>query len=531
MARPSAHRSSSQRSAGAGPPTVAGLGVDVPELQQARLFWQQNRFDDALALFETAVRKYPQNLLALTDASRALGSRFEIARAEPLLDRLVALGQRNPQVLQLAGQSYRMIFRPEKALDCFQRALSLSRDLPDTHLELAVLQERRHRLAEAQASVEECLRCLPEYWEAQLMRARLLRRGREESSAETLLRDLSVNARAHPLVRAQAWAEIAQLLDRHGQFDEAMDAMLQCKAVFGPIEGPVRQESERMQRILCEIAEGVSQADLQRWTTAARVVPSERVALLTSFPRSGTTLLEQLLDAHPDLVSSDEREAFARDIFPSMWLEPGTTRPTLAALNNMPQERWTRQRTRYLAYLEGALNEPIGGRMHLDKNPALTLLVPAMLRLFPEMKLLLALRDPRDVVLSCFMQYLPLNTNSVCYLNLERAAQRYAVDMGVWCKLREWLPSEQWLEVRYEDTVANIEQEARRALGFLGLPWDAQVLEYRERLKTKPVASPTYEAVVRPLYTSSIGRWRHYEKHFGGALEQLEGLVRKFGYD
>jgi tetratricopeptide (TPR) repeat protein len=164
---------------------VTGLGVDVPELQRARALWQQNRFDESVALFERAALKYPQNLLALTDASRALGARFEIAKAEKLLDRMVALGGRNPQVLHLAGQSYRMILRPQKAIDCFQRALSLRRDITDAHLELAVLYERRHQLAEAGACIEECLRSAPDYWEARLMRARLLRRRGNESEAES----------------------------------------------------------------------------------------------------------------------------------------------------------------------------------------------------------------------------------------------------------------------------------------------------------------------------------------------------------
>jgi hypothetical protein len=363
------------------------------------------------------------------------------------------------------------------------------------------------------------------------MRARLLRRRGNESEAETVLRDLSVNEQAHPLVRAQAWAETAQMLDRHAQFDPAMDAMLECKAILREHEAPVRKESESLQRMLRDIVESLTPEHLRRWADAGKTFPTSNVALLTGFPRSGTTLLEQLLDAHPDLVSSDEREAFARDIFPAMWSAPGTPRPTLAALDAMPLSRWKAQRERYLAYLEAALNEPIGGRMHLDKNPAFTLLIPAVLRLFPEMKLLIALRDPRDVVLSCFMQYLPLNTNSVCYLSLERAAERYTVDLGVWQRLREWIAPSQWIEVRYEDTVMKLEQEARRSLDFLGLPWDAQVLNYRERLKTKPVASPTYEAVARPLYSSSIGRWRNYEKHFGSGLRSLEPFTRLFGYD
>jgi hypothetical protein len=160
----------------------------------------------------------------------------------------------------------------------------------------------------------------------------------------------------------------------------------------------------------------------------------------------------------------------------------------------------------------------------------MTLLLPGMLRLFPETKLIIALRDPRDVVISCFMQYLPLNTNSVCFLTLERTSRRYAHDMSVWLKLRQIIRPP-WIEVRYEDCVAGLEGQARRALEFLDLPWDPAVLQYRDRLKAKSVSSPTYEAVSKPLYTSAIGRWKHYAKELAGCLPILEPFVKAFGYE
>jgi hypothetical protein len=308
-----------------------------------------------------------------------------------------------------------------------------------------------------------------------------------------------------------------------------MQAMQRGKELQLAHETAVRAESEGILRILRALAESVTAAHFQHWTEAERAFPPQKVALLTSFPRSGTTLLEQVLDSHPGLISSDEREAFARDIFPAMWLTPTTRLPTVQALDAIPTERLAAQRARYLNYMAAALDQPIGERVHLDKNPPFTLLIPAMLRLFPEVKLLIALRDPRDVVLSCFMQYLPLNTNSVCYLTLERAVDRYTLDMGIWRRFRDILP-ECWLEVRYEDTVADLPREARRALDFLGLPWDPQVLNYRERLKEKAVNSPTYEAVSQPLYTRSIGRWRHYAKYLEPLLPRLQPLVETFGY-
>jgi tetratricopeptide (TPR) repeat protein len=508
---------------------IPGLGVDVPELRQARTLWGQNRFDESLRLFEEAVRTHPQNLVALIDASRALGARFEIGRAEAMLDRLSKVAAQRPDVLHLAAQSYRMIFRPERAIECFQKVLKMTKDLPDAYLELAVLYERRHRLDEAFRLTEDCLRAAPDYLEAALFKARLLRRLKDESASAELFRELAANEQAHPEVRAQAWAEVAQLHDREEAYDSAMQAMLKCKEILQRREGGLHRSAETVMGHLRALVNTVTPAHFTRWQQASAGFEARKVAVLTGFPRSGTTLLEQVLDSHSGLISSDEREAFARDIFPAMWLTPATPLPTAAALDTVPTERLRALRERYLAYMEAARNEPIGSRVHLDKNPTLTVVLPGLLRLLPETRLVIALRDPRDVVVSCFMQYLPLNANSVYFLTLERAAQRYANDLGLWRKLKEKIASP-WLEIRYEDTVSDLEKEARRALEFLGLGWEPGVLQYREHLKQKAVASPTYEAVSQPLYTRAIGRWKHYQKFLEPCLPVLQPLVQAFNY-
>ena len=508
---------------------IPGLGVDLPELQKARALWIANRFEESLQLFEKAVRTHPQNLVALVDASRALGARFEIQRAEEMLDRLIKLGARQPNILHLAGQSYRMIFRADKAIDCFQLVVGMTREIPDACLELAILYERRHRVEEADALIEDCLRTEPGYLEAQFFKARLLRRMKNDAASEALFRGLAANEQAHPQVRAQAWAEIAAMHDRQEEYEPAMQAMLKCKAILLQREGPMRRESDTVLGHLRGLAESLTADHFQRWLEAGRALPARKTAVLTSFPRSGTTLLEQVLDSHSGLVSSDEREAFARDVFPAMWLTPATPLPTAKLFDAIPMSRVAALRDRYLAYMSAALNEPIGDRVHLDKNPTLTLVLPGLLRLFPETRVLIALRDPRDVVISCFMQYLPLNANSVCFLTLERTAERYANDMAAWRKFRGMIASP-WLEVRYEDAVANLEKEARRALEFLGLPWESTVLNYRDRLKQKAVGSPTYEAVSQPLYTRAIGRWKHYEKYLEPCLPILQPSIEAFGY-
>ncbi len=509
--------------------TIPGVGVDLPELRRARALWGLNRFDEALKLFEDAVRQHPQNLVALTDASRALGARFEISRAEAMLDRMMKLGAQRPDILHLAGQSYRMIFRPEKAMECFQRVLAMTQAIPDAYLELAILYERRHRIEEAHTLIEDCLRAAPDYLEPQLFKARLLRRMKEEGASEALLRQLGGNEQAHPLARAQAWAEIAQQHDRRQDYESAMQAMRKCKAILQEREAGMHRQAETVMQHLRGLVESLTPAHFQRWGEAGRAFPARKLAVLAGFPRTGTTLLEQVLDAHSGVVSSDEREAFARDIFPAMWLTPATPMPTAEAFDAIPLARLAGLRDRYLGYMEAALNEPIGDRVHLDKNPTLTVVLPGFLRLFPETRLLIALRDPRDVVVSCFMQYLPLNANSVCFLTLERTAQRYANDMAMWRKLRSLIASP-WIEVRYEDAVSNLEKEARRVLDFLGLGWEPDVLNYRERLRGRAVASPTYEAVSQPLYTRAIGRWKNYQRFLEPWLPLLQPSLDALDY-
>ena len=89
----------------------------------------------------------------------------------------------------------------------------------------------------------------------------------------------------------------------------------------------------------------------------------------------------------------------------------------------------------------------------------------------------------------------------------------------------------QWVEVRYEDLVADLTHEVGRVLAVLELPWDDAILQYRSRATEKPVGSPSYEEVARPIFTSSIGRWQNYERQLAPVLSSLEPLVEALGYE
>lgn len=507
--------------------------AELPELKRARALWVANRFDASVDLFVETAAKHPQNIAALVDTARALGHRHEIKRAGEYLDRLRTIAADRKDLGFILGQTFRMIHREEQAIECFEQYVAGSGHRhADAYFELAVLYERRHRADEAESAVARVMKLDALYFEAWLLQARLLRRRRETQKARTLLCRLAVNSRAHIIARAQAWAALADIADKEGDYEQAIADMARCKEIHIAHARVFQLHSDVVLGNLRRFNDSVTAEDFRRWRAQQNEIgPPARLTHLTSFPRSGTTLLENVLDAHSGIISSEERQVFSRDILDSSWKESHENLPpTVDAFHRIPLPKIQSLRRRYLGAMEEALAEPIGERMHIDKNPTHTLFIPAIVRLFPETQFLIALRDPRDVVVSCFFQYLPLNPTSVSYLTWESTAHRYALDMGVWLRLRELLDAESWLEVRYEDVVQDLPAAALRALAFLNLPWEEAVLGYRERLATKTVHSPTYLDVAQPIHRRPIGRWKNYARWLEPSLPILERFVKEFGY-
>jgi hypothetical protein len=199
-------------------------------------------------------------------------------------------------------------------------------------------------------------------------------------------------------------------------------------------------------------------------------------------------------------------------------------------LNTLTTAQRASFQQRYLkSLLRGGAVDP-GVELLLDKNPSPTALLHLWLRVFPDSKVVIALRDPRDVIISCFFQNLMLNTTNANFLSLERTARHYADLMEVWLRLRE-LGGFDWIETRYEDIVVNLEYEGRRITEFLGLPWHPQQVNYHETARRKFIFAPTYNNVTQPIYNRAVGRWRHYAEALAPIQDRLAPYCRAFGYD
>ncbi len=507
---------------------------DLPELQHARQLWGLNRWDEAEAAFLKIAAAHPNNLHALVDAARVLGDRLQIRRAQEMLDRLAHLAGGRPDLLLLLGQTMRMCHREDEALSLFRRyAAGLGkRDLAG-HLERAVLCERHRLLDEADAAATAALMTAPDCMEALIIRARVRLQKNEPQQAETSLKRVTAFRGTHPSTRAQAWVMLAQIADRSDDPETAMQSLEHGKDLMRPYASELLRVAQTVLGAWDGVCRALTPETARRWTSAGGTPAFHRPAThLLGFPRSGTTLLENVLDAHSGIVSSEEFQILGRDLLNVLWREPGNfSPPSVEAFDAIRPGKLDALRARYRERMEEGLGETVGHRVHIDKNPTHTLFIPGILRLLPDSRFLVALRDPRDVVVSCYFQFLPANPNSAAFLRWEDTIRRYLLDMGAWLHLRAVLPEDRWLEIRYEDLLADLPGQARRASSFLGLPWEDGVLNYRERVAEKVVHTPSYLAVKEPLYMRAVGRWQRYAKWMEPHLDLLKPMVEALGYE
>jgi tetratricopeptide (TPR) repeat protein len=514
-----------ERSVPSGRATVMG---EPPELRVAKSLFRRGEFDESLRQFAEAVRRYPRNITVLIDAARAFGRRHQLDRADVYLQRAAQQMPRRPDVQALIGESYRMLGMIPDAQRAFERVVTLVDDGIEAQLELAFLYERRHLLDRALEVLNRYLRVRAEHPAGCILRGRILRRLQRHEEAESVLSELIANRRTSPAAQAEAFGELTLLMDHQGRYEEAWRANAAAKQIQLQQDAREWSAAQIVFRRFGDLANSLTRSSVQNWPQQPPRSP-QRLAWLTGFPRSGTTLLEQLLDAHSQIVCSEELDVLAREVFPDIAVQQSHETPILPLLDALDTSRCERLRDRYVAMMAGHHRDGWGGRLHVDKNPALTLMIPVICRLFPEARILVALRDPRDVIVSCFLRYLPLNPVSVCFLTLDRLVDRYLGDLSAWLKYRD-LFAPQLFATRYEDLVSDPVGQAGKVCEFLGVPWEAEILDYRVSQVGKAVASPTYEDVAKPIYTSAMGRWRNYEDQLGEVLPKLEAVMQNLGY-
>jgi tetratricopeptide (TPR) repeat protein len=410
------------------------------------------------------------------------------------------------------GNIFQTLGRLDEARDCFLEAIRLQPKRAATHAGIAHVWEQLGDFEQAIASLRATLEHEPGHaWALGRLATRL--RGNLSESDQTAIETLLANPGLSRVPRSQLLFGLIQALDDRGDHDRAARLSLEANAL--QLEefrdrGLVYDHPSHHRLIDRLIAE-FTPAFFDR--VRGFGLATERPVFIVGLPRSGTSLTEQILASHPRVFGAGEL-TLARRIFDTL---PGARAQggmPFDCLPSLDRDSTLRLAERYLDEL--ALINASADRI-VDKMPDNTVFLGLLATLFPQATLIHCRRDRRDVALSCWMTHF-MQVRWAC--DFDQIALRIDEHERLMRHWRAVLPA-RIIEVDYEDLVADLENGARAIVAGCGLEWAPACLDFHKT--RRPVRTSSVEQVRQPVYTSSVGRWRNYERTLAPLFAKLAG--------
>ena len=478
------------------------------------------RWEDAASCHEKAALAAPTYCKAQEARARMAWELGQFQQVVPLYERALALKEdhlpAHRGLLQFLGQSN----RPEALAEALDRA---RRVLGEEH---ALVRLHEGFMADAEGKLEQARACLEGI---------VIDGAGDGASAEEDLGSLHDER----LRRAR----LVRLCD---QLDDADAAMEHARAANQLAQKMARRRGVRKETFLGFVENRrryFTPENVRQWRTETRdAAPrpeepgpggAEQPVFIIGFPRSGTTLLDSLLRGHPDLEVFEETDAVSSLVNRLA----GPADEGLSRLARLSEQEAAALRALYfegLARRRAAQNAPEQSRpgaTPVDRFALNIIYLGELCRVFPQARFILALRDPADCVLSCFMQTFYETSANASFHTLEDGARLYDSVFSLWRQQAEALKPN-LIQVKYESLIDDPEQACRPVLDFIGATWRPELLDHQRAARERAfISTPSYNQVILPLYSQAKGRWRRYSKELAPVLPILEPWRRYFGYD
>lgn len=506
-------------------------GLVHPMLLNLRSYWwtQRGRQDMALADLRLAVSIAPTDVFVRNALGILLGRLEKWNEAFSVLEETASIAPNSAMAQYSLGWAFEATGELDKARQQFERAVALD---PNFVKPLIHLSSLAHRRSDWNGSREIALRALAlspgEYVATTNLAVVAVAQG-ELDQAEALLRPLLGRQAETPLDAAlvrRTLGDLRHAQERYGQAFAAYSESNRLKYMYYAhrFETPGTTAADYGRWLAGQFENAGPEYRADRRTEPQDDSGARGHVFLVGFPRSGTTLLENVLASHPDITTLEERDTLGDLMQQFLINEAGLKR--LAGLSppeigELRAAYWNRVKK---------FKAGIAGKTVVDKYPLTSIKLPLVAKLFPSAKILFAVRDPRDVVLSCFRRNFAMNTSMFEFLDIERAARFYAVVMALVAVYREKLGLD-WLQVHNEALIEDFERRAQEVCNFIGVGWNAQMRDFAEHAKSRTIKTPSSVQVVRGINADSVGLWRNYEKEMAPALPVLAPWVRTYGYD
>jgi len=543
---------------------VTSSTKQVPTVEQVHAAVAAQDMDTATRLARAAYAAGDRAPLVMNLMAYQLEIEDRIEEALVILNEALQRSPRDPYIINSIGVCYSKLAKPENALMAFDDALALNPDFPHAHngrgLALQSLgdkdgarlaQKRSAELApefpepfgalaamaaedkqwdEARGYAERALALDANQPAAALAMAAFELNHAEPAAAVARIDRLIASGRLTRLHLANGLNLKGDALEALDRAPEAMGCYIAANKEMRPLQVAALNARElgldTAERLIgyFEAAKPADWGSVPDSGAGGEDLGDERGhVFLVGFARSGTTLLEQILASHPDIVALEEKATVDPAIME--FVKDNASLDRLKTLDEAGARAW---REMYWKRVREFEVEP-RGKVFVDKLPLHTLYLPVISKLFPKAKILFARRDPRDVVISCFKHRFRGNPLTVEFTDLERAAKVYAAAMRLAEIYRDLLPLPTHIH-QHEHLVEDLDAATQAICAFIGLPWDPNMRNFVDTANQRNIRTPSAGQVRKGLNASGVAAWRKYEHSIDAIRPILDPWAEKFGY-
>ncbi|WP_295637622.1 sulfotransferase [Novosphingobium sp.] len=345
-----------------------------------------------------------------------------------------------------------------------------------------------------------------------------------------LLRPMVVRLREPSNDRSLAWSLIGDAHDKLGECDKAFAAYARSKADFGAANAVPTQTIMRHSAFVRAITAGLEAMPTVRWPEdrGGAVAGEANVhVFLFGYPRSGTTLVENVLASLPGVAALEERPTLATADTAVLAGDAASIVDRMAAFARADEAEIAPWRQAYWTKVAES-GVPPGAPGFVDMDPLKGTRLPLIARLFPGARLLRMMRDPRDVVWSCFRTHFAVTSNTLDFTTLEDTARHYDALMRLTALAEQRLPIVLH-EVRYDCLVRNFDTETRAMCAAIGLPWNAAMRRFDRTANARGVATASVGQVRKGLYDGTR-QWERYAEQLAPVMPILAPWIERFDY-
>lgn len=484
---------------------------------------QAGRGTEALSLLKRAVRMAPEDTSSRNALGLCLLREQQPQEALEQFDALVKLDPTLAHVHANRGNALRALSAFRDAEASYRRAIDID---PSHALALAgaaSMAARRGGYHQARSWARKALALVPGMPEAMLCLATADLGERQIQRAETTVRALLEESGLSTLERAHAQGLLGDVLDAVDRPDEAFAEYTACNQALQRLyTGRFASSLDYVRSLSAWFEHSPQRSFTHGPESGSNHGGANAHVFLIGFPRSGTRLLSAVLEGHPAVVSLEQHELLIDAVFEFM------RRPELEHLASASPSTLEGFRAAYWDRVAAA-GVSVRDKVFVDSHALNSLKLPLIVRLFPNAKIVLACRDPRDVVLSCFRNRFMPSAPGYELLTLDGAAHYYDAVMGLLIRLTSRLRLDICL-VRHEDLVTEFQRETGRLCQFLALQWHPAMGDFALRDRDLDAPMRSLGQMIHGLGTEGLGHWRRYRRFLEPVLGTLGPWVKRFYY-